>query len=146
MKLKVCGMKHGENIQEVAALQPDYMGFIFYEQSKRNFEGIIPSGTPMIQIIPFKRESWTLGVKKYNPDFNILNLFPDNYQGKIYGWTTHLDLVLHRVVIFVLINPSYNFLLLKNLLSRFLKTWITKRVVIFKLKFHHARSILKEWI
>ncbi|CAI8333164.1 MAG: N-(5'-phosphoribosyl)anthranilate isomerase [Polaribacter sp. SA4-10] len=42
MKLKVCGMKHGENIQEVAALQPDYMGFIFYEQSKRNFEGIIP--------------------------------------------------------------------------------------------------------
>ena len=42
MKLKVCGMKHGENIQEVAALQPDYMGFIFYENSKRNFEGIIP--------------------------------------------------------------------------------------------------------
>ncbi|MDA9339691.1 phosphoribosylanthranilate isomerase [Polaribacter sp.] len=42
MKLKVCGMKHGENIQDVAALHPDYMGFIFYEQSKRNFEGIIP--------------------------------------------------------------------------------------------------------
>ena len=51
--------------------------------------------------------------------FNILNLFPDNYQGKIYGWTTHLDLVLHRVVIFVLINPSYNFLLLKNLYDKF---------------------------
>ena len=42
MKLKVCGMKYGENIQNVAALQPNYMGFIFYEQSKRNFEGIIP--------------------------------------------------------------------------------------------------------
>lgn len=42
MKLKVCGMKFTENIQEVAALQPDYLGFIFYEKSKRNFEGIIP--------------------------------------------------------------------------------------------------------
>ncbi len=40
--LKVCGMKFTENIQQVAALQPDYLGFIFYEKSKRNFEGIIP--------------------------------------------------------------------------------------------------------
>jgi phosphoribosylanthranilate isomerase len=43
MKLKVCGMKYVENIQEVAGLQPDYLGFIFYEKSKRNFEGIIPA-------------------------------------------------------------------------------------------------------
>lgn len=42
MKLKVCGMKYVENIQQVAELQPDYLGFIFYEKSKRNFEGIIP--------------------------------------------------------------------------------------------------------
>jgi phosphoribosylanthranilate isomerase len=42
MKLKVCGMKYLENIQEVAALQPDYLGFIFYDKSKRNFNGIIP--------------------------------------------------------------------------------------------------------
>ena len=42
MKLKVCGMKYIENIQQVAELQPDYLGFIFYEKSKRNFEGIIP--------------------------------------------------------------------------------------------------------
>ena len=42
MKLKVCGMKYTENMQQVAALQPDYLGFIFYEKSKRNFEGIIP--------------------------------------------------------------------------------------------------------
>ena len=42
MKLKVCGMKYTENIQQVADLQPDYLGFIFYEKSKRNFEGIIP--------------------------------------------------------------------------------------------------------
>ncbi|WP_405606745.1 phosphoribosylanthranilate isomerase [Polaribacter sp. Asnod1-A03] len=42
MKLKVCGMKYVENIQQVADLKPDYLGFIFYEKSKRNFEGIIP--------------------------------------------------------------------------------------------------------
>ena len=35
-------MKYVENIQEVAAIQPDYLGFIFYEKSKRNFDGIIP--------------------------------------------------------------------------------------------------------
>ncbi len=35
-------MKYVENIQQVATLQPDYLGFIFYEKSKRNFEGIIP--------------------------------------------------------------------------------------------------------
>lgn len=35
-------MKHGENILNVAGLQPDYMGFIFYPKSPRNFEGVIP--------------------------------------------------------------------------------------------------------
>lgn len=30
------------NTQEVAALQPDYLGFIFYEGSPRNFDGEIP--------------------------------------------------------------------------------------------------------
>ncbi len=35
-------MKHPENIVEVEALQPDYLGFIFYEKSPRNFEKNIP--------------------------------------------------------------------------------------------------------
>lgn len=35
MKIKICGMKYPENIQEVADLQPDYLGFIFYPTSKR---------------------------------------------------------------------------------------------------------------
>ncbi|MEZ4875102.1 MAG: phosphoribosylanthranilate isomerase [Flavobacteriaceae bacterium] len=33
-------MKH--NIAEVAALHPDYLGFIFYEKSPRNFNGVLP--------------------------------------------------------------------------------------------------------
>lgn len=35
-------MKHAENIQQVALLQPDYLGFIFYANSPRNFDGEIP--------------------------------------------------------------------------------------------------------
>lgn len=35
-------MKYQENIQEVASLQPDYLGFIFYDKSKRNFDNVIP--------------------------------------------------------------------------------------------------------
>ncbi|WP_158975826.1 phosphoribosylanthranilate isomerase [Cellulophaga sp. L1A9] len=39
LKLKICGMKF--NTANVAALQPDYLGFIFWEKSKRNFGGIL---------------------------------------------------------------------------------------------------------
>jgi phosphoribosylanthranilate isomerase len=35
MKIKICGMKIPENIQAVAGLQPDFMGFIFYPKSPR---------------------------------------------------------------------------------------------------------------
>jgi phosphoribosylanthranilate isomerase len=34
IKIKVCGMREASNILAVAASQPDYMGFIFYEHSK----------------------------------------------------------------------------------------------------------------
>ncbi|MBP93607.1 MAG: N-(5'-phosphoribosyl)anthranilate isomerase [Flavobacteriaceae bacterium] len=43
MKLKVCGMKFPDNIEAVAKLQPDYLGFIFYKKSTRFFDAIIPS-------------------------------------------------------------------------------------------------------
>ena len=42
-KLKICGMKEPANILEVAGLQPDYLGFIFYKQSKRYVEGLTPA-------------------------------------------------------------------------------------------------------
>lgn len=35
-------MKYQDNMKEVASLQPDYLGFIFYEKSSRFFEGDIP--------------------------------------------------------------------------------------------------------
>lgn len=48
-KLKICGMKFFENILEVSALQPDYLGFIFYEKSARFFEDEIPNLPKSIQ-------------------------------------------------------------------------------------------------
>lgn len=35
MEIKVCGLRDAENIKAVAALEPDYMGFIFYKPSPR---------------------------------------------------------------------------------------------------------------
>ncbi|MCU4175762.1 phosphoribosylanthranilate isomerase [Carboxylicivirga sp. N1Y90] len=34
-QIKVCGMRDANNINELVALKPDYLGFIFYEKSPR---------------------------------------------------------------------------------------------------------------
>ena len=36
--IKVCGLNDKANMEELASLQPDFMGFIFYEKSKRFFQ------------------------------------------------------------------------------------------------------------
>lgn len=47
-KLKVCGMRDAKNMVDVAMTRPDFMGFIFYEHSKRfvGHEFTIPQGFP----------------------------------------------------------------------------------------------------
>ena len=40
MKIKVCGLRDKNNIQAVAALAPEYMGFICYEPSPRYIKDI----------------------------------------------------------------------------------------------------------
>lgn len=42
MKIKVCGLKFPENVKAVAALQPDFVGLIFYPHSPR-FVGYEPN-------------------------------------------------------------------------------------------------------
>lgn len=42
IQIKICGMKFSENITEIASLQPDFLGFIFYEKSPRYFKNDIP--------------------------------------------------------------------------------------------------------
>jgi phosphoribosylanthranilate isomerase len=49
IKIKICGMKFQENISEIAGLQPDYLGFIFYDKSLRQFENNIPNLPKSIQ-------------------------------------------------------------------------------------------------
>ena len=54
-----------------------------------NFEGMIPAGTPMVQVIPFKRESWQMqiGNEKNLQEVNKINTylltsFFDSYKNK----------------------------------------------------------------
>ncbi len=42
LSLKVCGMQQPGNMIQVAELQPDYMGFIFYDKSPRYFNDDLP--------------------------------------------------------------------------------------------------------
>jgi phosphoribosylanthranilate isomerase len=44
MKIKVCGLRDPQNMEQVAALIPDYMGFIFYGSSPR-FVADVPAET-----------------------------------------------------------------------------------------------------
>ncbi|MEO1257749.1 MAG: phosphoribosylanthranilate isomerase [Bacteroidota bacterium] len=43
MKIKICGLRQTENIKSLLPLQPDYLGFIFYEKSRRFAEGALNS-------------------------------------------------------------------------------------------------------
>ena len=46
---------------------------MFIKLTDTTFEGMIPAGTPFVQVIPFKRESWSseLGGKKQLEKFNL---------------------------------------------------------------------------
>ena len=43
MKFKICGLFNQENINQVAALKPDYIGHIFWEKSLRYVNNITPN-------------------------------------------------------------------------------------------------------
>jgi phosphoribosylanthranilate isomerase len=78
MRLKICGMRDTENITHLLALQPDYMGFIFYEKSKR-FVGedldedllkSFPMNTKKVGVFVNAQLSYILEkVRKYQLDF-----------------------------------------------------------------------------
>lgn len=56
---------------------------------KKDFEGTIPAGTPIAQIIPFKQEAWKLVETKGLKEESMLN--NKRSLSKIYGWykSTH---------------------------------------------------------
>ncbi|MCM4155935.1 phosphoribosylanthranilate isomerase [Gramella sp. AN32] len=49
LSLKICGMQNAGNMLQVSELEPDYMGFIFYEKSPRYFDGELPKIAPEIK-------------------------------------------------------------------------------------------------
>lgn len=78
MFIKVCGMRQGANVQEVARLKPDMMGFIFYPKSKRfvgdDFDAsIVRSVMPEVQTVGVfvneEVEKVITMVRKYSLDF-----------------------------------------------------------------------------
>ena len=70
LKLKVCGMN--KNTTEVAALRPDYLGFIFWEPSKRCFEGVMPSIPHHIEKVGVFVDNSINEIKKLVKQFGLL--------------------------------------------------------------------------
>ncbi len=71
MKIKVCGMKFTKNIKMVSDLHPDYLGFIFYGKSIRNFDQIMPEIPSNIQKVGvFVNESLSK-IKEKVKEFNL---------------------------------------------------------------------------
>ncbi|WPU96186.1 phosphoribosylanthranilate isomerase [Mucilaginibacter sabulilitoris] len=73
MKIKVCGLKHPENIQAVAALQPDYMGFICYGKSPRYIDVLHADALASIPAFIHKTGVFV------NEDAETINLLIDKY-------------------------------------------------------------------
>lgn len=73
VKLKICGMKFPENILEISQLQPEFLGFIFYDKSPRNFEGEIPELPKEIKkvgvFVNASSEEILQKIKKHKLDF-----------------------------------------------------------------------------
>jgi len=81
MLLKICGLKYPENIQAVAALKPDFMGFIFYPKSPRYAE---PLDSTTLNALPATIKK--IGVFVNEDLENILTIA---YQYKLDGLQLH---------------------------------------------------------
>jgi hypothetical protein len=62
------------------------VNFVFVLKDK-NFQGLIPAGTPIAQVIPIKRESWmmSIGKKSKLETSKVLNVFYSGYKNMM--WT-----------------------------------------------------------
>jgi len=79
--VKICGMKHPENIQLVAALQPDFMGFIFYPKSPRYAE---PLDIATLTALPKTIKKIGVFVNE-----NLENILTISYKYKLDGVQLH---------------------------------------------------------
>ncbi|CCG98492.1 Phosphoribosylanthranilate isomerase [Fibrella aestuarina BUZ 2] len=71
MKIKVCGMRDAPNLAEIAALNPDFIGFIFYDQSPRFVGELLDEAT--VKALP--RSIRKVGVfVNASPDYILRNV------------------------------------------------------------------------
>jgi phosphoribosylanthranilate isomerase len=84
IKVKVCGMRDRLNIQAIAAVGPDYLGFIFYQGSKR-YVGInpdkvlfseIPAGIKKVGVFVNEKPEIVLALANQY-DLNLVQLHGD---------------------------------------------------------------------
>jgi phosphoribosylanthranilate isomerase len=73
LKIKVCGMKQAANIVAVAELQPDYLGFIFYQKSPRFITEV---SAELIKYVPSTIKTTGVFV---NEDVNIVKKYIIKY-------------------------------------------------------------------
>ncbi len=112
MKLKICGMKYQDNIEQVAALQPDYLGFIFYEETPRHFNTKIPEISKNIKKVGvFVDENVTTVIEKVN-EFKLdavqLHGEETSYYCSILRSTTMLAKPIEIIKVFS-IKDEFNF-------------------------------------
>lgn len=88
MIIKVCGMRDGANIREVAALGVDWIGMIFYPKSPR-YVRMIPSGAGIIPDRAAEGEASLLEKVKRVGVF--VDDMPQNIVTRAYNY--HLDLI-----------------------------------------------------
>ena len=78
MKIKICGMKYRQNIHEIIKLKPDFIGFIFYQKSKRfvgetfneNLLKTIPKTTKTVAVFVNESIAQVINIKeKYGFDY-----------------------------------------------------------------------------
>lgn len=53
---------------------------------KRNFRGVIPKGTPIFQVIPFKRDNWELEVIDTDEELERHEFMAENRRSMLYGY------------------------------------------------------------
>jgi phosphoribosylanthranilate isomerase len=74
MKIKVCGLRDPENIKAIIALEPDYMGFIFYNGTPR-FVGDLT-----VEIVNTIQSNITKTAVFVNEDVEHINAIIDKYK------------------------------------------------------------------
>ncbi|MEO8472342.1 MAG: phosphoribosylanthranilate isomerase [Chryseolinea sp.] len=77
IKIKVCGMKYADNILDVAAFKPDYLGFIEYQSSPRFVQShMIPDLLPahILRVGVFVNAEPEVLLKKGKGEYDLLQL------------------------------------------------------------------------